>query len=163
LDFPPASPKSNKKIGRAQDKFLHGRARLRRALTRFSTQIQEGEDLCPAPIPLAHNNFLANSTLLDHIVFAHNNTVVMTTSNQFDKLNPLTGISSASSASQQWEYPREQIGTNNNSTPQWVGINVTAPGETMISGDVFLAQTPETNFTYDLDGNLTSDGRFNYT
>jgi RHS repeat-associated protein len=87
----------------------------------------------------------------------------MTTSNQFDKLNPLTGISSASSASQQWEYPREQIGTNNNSTPQWVGINVTAPGETMISGDVFLAQTPETNFTYDLDGNLTSDGRFNYT
>jgi hypothetical protein len=36
---------------------------------------------------------------VDHIVFAHNGLTVMTTSNKFDNLNRLTGISSASSAS----------------------------------------------------------------
>ena len=64
-------------------------------------------------------------------------------------------------AYQKWEYFREQIGTNNASAPQWVGINVTAPGQTAVSGGVFLAQTPE-NFAYDADGNLTSDGRWSY-
>ena len=30
------------------------------------------------------------------------------------------------------------------------------------SGNLLVAQTPET-FTYDADGNMTSDGKFNYT
>jgi RHS repeat-associated protein len=39
---------------------------------------------------------------------------------------------------------------------------VTAPGQTTISGGEYLAQTPE-HYTYDLDGDQLSDGRFNYT
>ena len=65
-------------------------------------------------------------------------------------------------AYQKWEYFREQLGTNNGSAPQWVGVSVTAPGQTQVSGGVYLAQNPET-ITYDLDGNQMSDGRFNYT
>jgi RHS repeat-associated protein len=65
-------------------------------------------------------------------------------------------------AYQKWEYFREQLGTNNGSASQWVGVSVTAPGQTTISGGEYLAQNPETNL-YDLDGNQTSDGRFNYT
>jgi len=66
-------------------------------------------------------------------------------------------------AYQKSQYFREQMGTNNSTAPQWVGINVTAPGEAAITGDVFLARTPETNFLYDLDGNQTRDGRFTNT
>jgi hypothetical protein len=43
--------------------------------------------------------YLANSPLVDHIVFASNATTVMTTSNKYDFLNRLTGISSVSSVS----------------------------------------------------------------
>ena len=229
-------------------------------------------------------SYVANSSLVDHIVFAHNGSAVMTAQNTYDKLNRLTGRSSVSSASsvvnfqyqynlasqrtkvmlmdgsywiygydalgqltsavkyfwdgtpyagqqfgftfdtignrlsslaggdktgltsamrqtgytnnalnqivsqnvpgyvdvmgltlstntvkvngtnayQKWEYFREQLGTNNGSAPQWVGVSVTAPGQTTISGGEYLQQNPETNI-YDLDGNLTSDGRFNYT
>ena len=38
-----------------------------------------------------------------------------------------------------------------------------SPGQTTDSGSVFVAQTPETNFSYDADGNLLSDGRWSYT
>jgi YD repeat-containing protein len=227
-------------------------------------------------------SYLANSALVDHIVFAHNGNAVMTNQNTYDKLNRLTGISSVSSVSsvvnfqyqynlagqrtrvtlldgsywthgydalgqltnsvkyfwdgtpyagqqfvngydtignrlsaqaggdasganlrqasytnnalnqitsrdvpgyvdvmgltlstntvkvngtkayQKSEYFREQIGTNNTSAPQWVGVNVTAPGQSNVSGGAYLAQTPETN-SYDADGNLTSDGRWTYT
>lgn len=62
-------------------------------------------------------------------------------------------------AYQKWEYYREQMATNNSSAAQWVGITVTAPGQTTMSGGAFVAQTPET-FTYDYDGNETQDGRF---
>jgi RHS repeat-associated protein len=65
-------------------------------------------------------------------------------------------------AYQRYEYFREQLATNNTSAAQWMGINVTAPGQTAVSGHEFIAQTPE-NFTYDLDGNLTQDGRWTYT
>jgi RHS repeat-associated protein len=43
-----------------------------------------------------------------------------------------------------------------------VGVNVTAPGQSNVSGGAYLAQTPETN-SYDADGNLTRDGRWTYT
>jgi RHS repeat-associated protein len=64
-------------------------------------------------------------------------------------------------AYQKWEYYEEAMGTNNTSSPQWVGISVTAPGQTAVSGHQFVAQTPET-MTYDLDGNLLTDGHWNY-
>jgi RHS repeat-associated protein len=41
-------------------------------------------------------------------------------------------------------------------------VSVTATGEPAVSGNVFVSKTPEA-FTYDLDGNMTSDGRWNYT
>ena len=65
-------------------------------------------------------------------------------------------------AYQKWEYFREQVGTNNTTAAQWMGINVSAPGQTTVSGHEFIAQTPE-SFTYDADGNLTNDGRWTYT
>jgi RHS repeat-associated protein len=68
-------------------------------------------------------------------------------------------------AYQKWEYFREQVGTNNSSAPQWLGINVKSSGTNLatVSGSVFLARTPETNFSYDPDGNQTRDGRFTNT
>ena len=65
-------------------------------------------------------------------------------------------------AYQKWEYFREQMGTNNTLAAQWMGITVSAPGQTAVSGHEFIAQTPE-NFGYDADGNLTNDGRWSYT
>jgi RHS repeat-associated protein len=64
-------------------------------------------------------------------------------------------------AYQRYEYFREQLGTNNTSAPQWMGINVTAPGQATVSGHEFIAKTPEI-FAYDADGNLTNDGRWSY-
>jgi len=64
-------------------------------------------------------------------------------------------------AYQKWEYFREQIATTNTNSAQWVGITVTAPGQATNSGCVFVPQTPEGS-TYDLDGNLTKDGRWTY-
>ena len=68
------------------------------------------------------------------------------------------------SAYQKWEYFREQVATNNGSGPQWLGINVKSSGTNLatVSGSVYLPQTPETNFSYDADGNQTSDGRWTY-
>jgi RHS repeat-associated protein len=59
-------------------------------------------------------------------------------------------------------YDTCKIGTNNSSSAQWVQLNVTAPGQTTVSGHQFLAQNPE-SYTYDADGDLLSDGRWNYT
>jgi RHS repeat-associated protein len=64
-------------------------------------------------------------------------------------------------AYQRYEYFREQLGTNNASAPQWMGITVTAPGQATVSGHEFIAKTPEV-FAYDADGNLTNDGRWAY-
>jgi len=44
----------------------------------------------------------------------------------------------------------------------WQQVTVTASGETPVIGNVFVPRTPEP-FSYDLDGNMTSDGRWNYT
>jgi len=40
-------------------------------------------------------SYLANSPLVDHIVFAHNGAAVMTNQNTYDYVNRLTGKSSA--------------------------------------------------------------------
>ena len=53
-------------------------------------------------------SYLANSPLVDHIMFAHNGTSVMTTSNKFDNLNRLTNVTSGSNgvtvSSFQYQY-----------------------------------------------------------
>jgi RHS repeat-associated protein len=50
----------------------------------------------------------------------------------------------------------------NSSVPVWQAIIVSAPNETTVSGNAFVPKTQEM-FSYDLDGNLAADGRWNYT
>jgi len=59
------------------------------------------------------------------------------------------------------EYYREQLSVANASSPVWEDVTVAAPGQTSVTGYAYVAKTPE-NFTYDADGNLLSDGRWNY-
>jgi len=60
-----------------------------------------------------------------------------------------------------WEYFRGTVGTNNNTSPAWLTA-VVGSGGSSTTGGLFVAQTPE-HFSYDPDGNLLSDGRWNYT
>lgn len=60
------------------------------------------------------------------------------------------------------EYFRKELSSANGSVPKWESVSVTATGETAVNGYVFVPKTPEA-FTYDLDGNLTQDGRWDYT
>jgi RHS repeat-associated protein len=59
------------------------------------------------------------------------------------------------------EYFRQEITADNSSTPLWQAVNVSATNETSVSGHQFVPRTPEYS-GYDADGNLTSDGRWNY-
>jgi hypothetical protein len=60
------------------------------------------------------------------------------------------------------EYFRKEVPVDSSSSAVWQSINVSAPNETAVNGYQFVPKTAET-FVYDLDGNLTSDGRWNYT
>ncbi len=68
------------------------------------------------------------------------------------------------------EYFRAQISTNNASGAVWLALTNLAvlnnggnPDITVTNtGNAFLPQTPE-SFTYDADGNLAQDGRWQYT
>jgi RHS repeat-associated protein len=64
-----------------------------------------------------------------------------------------------SNAYQNLDYFREQIAVNNTSASLWTNMTVSAPGQATVSGHVFVAKNPE-KYTYDADGNLTSDGRW---
>jgi RHS repeat-associated protein len=66
-----------------------------------------------------------------------------------------------SNAYRKWEYFREQWPVSNSSAAVWTNMTVIS-GNATNSGSLFVAQTPEA-FGYDLDGNLTNDGRFTYT
>jgi RHS repeat-associated protein len=65
-------------------------------------------------------------------------------------------------AYQKVEYFRAQLNVTNTAAAVWDGVTVSAPGQSSVTGHQFVAQTPE-SFTYDADGNLLSDGRWNYT
>lgn len=60
------------------------------------------------------------------------------------------------------EYFRKELTAANTSVPVWQSVSVAATGETTVNGNVFVPQTPE-SYTYDLDGNVTADGRWTYT
>ena len=60
------------------------------------------------------------------------------------------------------EYFRKEVSVANSAVAVWQAIAVAATGETTVNGNVFVPQTPE-NFTYDDDGTLTQDGRWDYT
>jgi RHS repeat-associated protein len=59
------------------------------------------------------------------------------------------------------EYFRQQLGVLNGSAAVWTNITVTEANVATNTGNLFVARTPEA-FTYDADGNLLSDGRWNY-
>jgi len=60
------------------------------------------------------------------------------------------------------EYFRKELPVNNTTAALWTNITVAANGQTAVSGNIWVARTPE-SFYYDLDGNLTNDGRWIYT
>jgi hypothetical protein len=57
-------------------------------------------------------------------------------------------------------YFWKELSLNNPNAPVWT--NLTVKGTATETGSLFVAKSPE-QFTYDDDGNLTSDGRFLYT
>ena len=57
---------------------------------------------------------------------------------------------------------RREIPVANGAAPVWQAVSVATSGGGSISGNLWVPQSPE-NFTYDLDGNLTADGRWSYT
>jgi RHS repeat-associated protein len=75
-------------------------------------------------------------------------------------------VNSSPSDYRRGEYFQEAVSVSNGSVPVWQQISVTATNSGSSSnwpaGYVLVPKTAE-NFTYDRDGNLTSDGRFNYT
>jgi RHS repeat-associated protein len=60
------------------------------------------------------------------------------------------------------EYFRKELPTDNSSAALWTNIIVTATGQSSVTGNVLLAKSLEA-FTYDGDGNLTSDGLWTNT
>jgi RHS repeat-associated protein len=60
------------------------------------------------------------------------------------------------------EYFRAEVPVSNGSTPVWQSVTVVATNQATVSGNVFVPKTQE-QFYYDADGNLTSDGRWQYT
>jgi RHS repeat-associated protein len=79
-----------------------------------------------------------------------------------DSLATNTVTVNGQAAYQKGEYFRAQLNVTNSSTAVWTNVTVSAPGQSSVTGHQFVAQTPE-SFTYDADGNLLSDGRWNYT
>jgi len=60
------------------------------------------------------------------------------------------------------EYFRKQLAVDNSTVPVWLQVDVAALNEATVTRHEFVPKTPEV-FTYDMDGNLTQDGRWNYT
>jgi RHS repeat-associated protein len=59
------------------------------------------------------------------------------------------------------EYFRQQLSVTNTNAV-WQSVSNASPGQTSVTGHVYVAKAPET-YTYDADGNLLSDGRWTYT
>jgi len=58
------------------------------------------------------------------------------------------------------EYYRQQLAANNGTSALWT--NITVAGGQTVTGNVYVPKEPE-SFSYDLDGNLLSDGSWAYT
>ena len=59
------------------------------------------------------------------------------------------------------EYFQELVNVDNSGALVWSTASVTTSGGGSTSGKMFVPRTPE-SYQYDLDGNLTSDGRWTY-
>jgi len=60
------------------------------------------------------------------------------------------------SVSRKGECFRKELSVNNSSGPVWTNISVSATSQASVSGNALVPKSPEV-FTYDADGNLTSD------
>lgn len=56
------------------------------------------------------------------------------------------------------EYFGRELAVDNAAALVWHSVSVAAPGETTVSGNIFVARTPE-SFGHDADENMTNDGR----
>jgi len=150
------------------------------------SRLQTVTDNTGATAHSATYTYLANSPLVSQITFKQGTTTRMTTTKQFDCLNRLLSTASASSpasglnfiysynsANQRirstladgnyWLFAfRKELSLNNTNGPLWELVTVAATGQSSVAGNQFVPKTPE-QFYYDADGNLTSDGRWNYT
>ena len=59
------------------------------------------------------------------------------------------------------EYFRQQLAVTNTSAAVWQGVTNASPGQTSVTGHLYVPKNPET-CAYDADGNLLSDGRWTY-
>ena len=59
------------------------------------------------------------------------------------------------------EYFRKEITVDNGLAPVWQPVTVASPGQSSVTGNEFVPKYLEF-FYYDLDGNLTNDGRWTY-
>ena len=64
-------------------------------------------------------------------------------------------------ADQNGEYFRKELSFNNMPVPVWEQVTASATGESSVIHNLFVPRTPEP-FSYDLDGKMTSDGRWTY-
>ena len=60
------------------------------------------------------------------------------------------------------EYFRAELPVSNGSTSVWQSVSVAATNQTTVSGNAYVPKNQE-QFYYDLDGNLTNDGRWTYS
>jgi len=59
------------------------------------------------------------------------------------------------------QYYLQNVTANNSSAPQWLTANVSSSLGGSITANSFVPQSPESS-TYDVDGNILTDGRWNY-
>jgi RHS repeat-associated protein len=107
----------------------------------------------------------ANQRLANYAV----NTLNQITSRDYPGTNDVVGVAlttnsvtvNGAAAFHKWEYYWGTVSTNNLGSAEWQQVSVSSGGSTS-TGGLYVPKTRE-QFAYDLDGNLLSDGRWNYT
>ena len=79
--------------------------------------------------------------------------------------NPTASVTvNSNTAIREGEYFHNELGVSNSGAPAYPTVTVTSNygGGASASGEIYVPKTPEVT-THDADGNLTQDGRWNYT
>ena len=79
--------------------------------------------------------------------------------------NPTASVTvNSTTAIREGEYFHHELGVSNSGSSAYPTVSVTSNygGGTSASGEIYVPKTPEVT-THDADGNLTQDGRWNYT
>ena len=103
-------------------------------------------------------SYLANSPLVDHIVFAHSGAAVMTNQNTFDYVNRLTGKSSALNFNYQYNAASQRTRVTLIDGSYWL-YGYDALGQLTSANKYFRDNTPvagqQFDYTFDTIGNRT--------